>query len=154
MKRAFVRLLLVGLLAGCSPDPMQELYRHYEDQVGWVCYDFEGCLGESDYFTTDQDYRLPSINVPNRQFSYSYVPNAIFKDMAFSITVHLDDGQITKRYIFDESKLETRYDYIDYTLIYGNENEIPSLWNELQIIDNELSRVSLTLENVYKYYNN
>lgn len=154
MKRKILSLLLVGLLAGCSPDPMLELYRHYDREEAWVCFDGVGCLGESEYFTSDPNYRLPSINVPNRQYFYMYVPNAIYKNEAYSITVHLDTGQITKQYTFDESRLENRYDYINYILIYGDESEIPSLWNELQTVENELSRISLTLENIYNYYNN
>jgi hypothetical protein len=65
----------------------------------------------------------------------------------------LKSGQVEKVYTLGTVKDSFFYDYINYVVIYGDESELDSIWENLRLVEYELSLVNSSLRQVYDYYN-
>lgn len=143
-------LLLVGLLSSCaSDDPLTRLRRLYDRNDNMACIDNQFCLGRVEM--RDGIDRLITLNISEKRYYYHH---AISPDQdSYSINVNLQSGQVEKVYILGTVKDSFFYDYINYVVIYGDESELDSIWENLRLVEYELSLVNSSLRQVYDYYN-
>lgn len=143
-------LLLVGLLSSCvSDDPLTRLRRLYDLDEDMVCIDNDFCMGRVNM--RDGIERLTSIDTAEKRY---YFTHAISPDQdSYNININLKSGQVEKVYTLGTVKDSFFYDYINYVVIYGDESELDSIWENLRLVEYELSLVSSSLRQVYDYYN-
>ena len=143
-------LIVVGLLTSCaSNDPLTRLIQLYNRDDNMVCIQNEFCLGQ--LVMRDGTERLVSINITEKRYYYTH---AISPDQdSYSININLQSGQVEKVYVLGTVKDSFFYDYINYVVIYGDESELDSIWENLRLVDYELSLVNSSLIQVYEYYN-
>jgi hypothetical protein len=143
-------MFVVGLLSSCaSSDPLTKLIQLYNRDDTMVCIDNEFCLGRLEM--RDGIERLTSINNAEKRF---YFTHAISPDQdSYSINVNLQSGQVEKVYVLGTEKESFFYDYINYVVIYGDESELDSIWENLRLVEYELTLINSSLLQMYEYYN-